>query len=175
LNSLPETTFKPDPISYCKNHFPLSSHITNEIDVLMKKIIKHSLSYYACQVMAMAAIKKAEQLDITISMTFIDESGVLKAFFRMDLSPLVSVDASRKKAITAVGLGIPSGDSWYAFIKDDPILFHGVQQFEDFILLGGGSPIVDEGVLIGAIGISGGHYKQDEECAKAALDAFNKL
>lgn len=138
----------------------------------MKSILKKSISYESCMVMSESAIKKAEELKINISITFVDESGVLKAFFRMDKSPLVSVDASRKKAITAVGLGIPSGDSWYSFIKDDPILFNGVQQFKDFILLGGGSPILDDGSIIGAIGISGGHYKQDEECVKAALETY---
>jgi len=138
----------------------------------MKHIIKKGISYEACMAMAEAAIRKAEELKIKISITFVDESGVLKAFFRMDFSPLVSVDASRKKALTAVGLGIPSGDSWYEFIKDDPILFHGVQQFNDFIMLGGGSPILDGDMVIGAIGISGGHYKQDEECVKSAIEAY---
>ena len=67
------------------------------------------------------------------------------------------------------------GDKWYEIIKDDPILFNGIQQFEDFILLGGGSPVLDGDALIGAIGISGGYYKQDEDCVKAALDAFKLL
>jgi len=142
---------------------------------MMKKITKQSLSYRACLIMAEAAIRKAGELKIEISITFVDESGVLKAFFRMDHSALVTVDASRKKAITAVGYGIATGDDWYQFIKDDPILFQGIQQFTDFILLGGGSPVIDENTVLGAIGISGGHYKQDEECVKAALDAFNKL
>ena len=138
----------------------------------MKSILKKSLSYDACLIMAEAAIKKADQLKMKIVITFVDESGILKAFFRMDGSPIVSIDASRKKAITAVGLGIPSGDSWYSFIKEDPILFHGVQQFKDFILLGGGSPILDGDTIIGAIGISGGHYKTDEECVVAAIEAY---
>jgi uncharacterized protein GlcG (DUF336 family) len=141
----------------------------------MKNILKKSLSFEACLKMGEAAINKARELEINIAVTFVDESGILKTFFRMDYSPLVSVDASRKKAITAVGLGIPSGDSWYEFIKNDPILFHGVQQFKDFIMLGGGSPISVEGSIIGAIGISGGHYKQDEQCVNAALEAFNDL
>lgn len=140
----------------------------------MKNIIKKSLSYESCMIMARGAIAKAEELQIHIAISFVDESGVLKAFLRMDYSPLVAVDASRKKALTAVGLGIPTGDNWYAFIKDDPILLHGVQQFNDFILLGGGSPVMDEESIIGAIGISGGHYKQDEECIKAAFKALNE-
>jgi uncharacterized protein GlcG (DUF336 family) len=138
----------------------------------MKNIVKKTLSYDDCLAMAEAAIKKAHELNITISITFVDESGILKAFFRMDNSPLITVDASRKKALTAVGLGIPTGDSWYTFIKDDPILFHGVQQFQDFILLGGGSPLMERGAIVGAIGISGGHYKQDELCVKAALNIY---
>jgi uncharacterized protein GlcG (DUF336 family) len=138
----------------------------------MKNIIKKTLSYNDCLAMAEVAIKKAQELNIQISITFVDESGVLKAFFRMDNSPLVTVDASRKKALTAVGLGIPTGDSWYSFIKDDPILFHGVQQLEDFILLGGGSPLMEDGSIVGAIGISGGHYKQDELCVKVAIETY---
>jgi uncharacterized protein GlcG (DUF336 family) len=31
-------------------------------------------------------------------------------------------------------------------------------------------PIVVEGAIVGAIGVSGGHYKQDEACASAALE-----
>lgn len=32
-----------------------------------------------------------------------------------------------------------------------------------------------DGLILGAIGISGGHYKQDEECVKEAIDAFNRM
>ena len=141
----------------------------------MKTITRQSLSLEACMRMGEAAISMAREIKIEIAITIIDESGVPKAFFRMDHAPLVAVDASRKKAITAVGLGIPSGDSYYEFIKDDPILLNGVQQFKDFILLGGGSPIIADGSVIGAIGISGGHYKQDEQCIKAAIAAFNQM
>ena len=73
---------------------------------------------------------------------------------------------------TAVGFGISTGDSWYGFIKDDPILMNGADQLNDFILLGGGSPIMVDDKLVGAIGVSGGHYKQDEECVTAALGAL---
>lgn len=116
-----------------------------------------------------AAEQKAGETGLKISTTVVDESGVVKAFSRMDGAPLVSIDASRKKAVTAVGFGIPTGEPWYGFIKDDPILLHGAQHLHDFILLGGGSPLVVGGALIGAIGISGGHYHQDEVCVRAAL------
>jgi len=116
-----------------------------------------------------AAMKKAEELKIKVAVSVVDESGVLKAYARMDGAPLMAVGVSQRKALTAVGLGLPTGKSWHEFIKDDPILSQGVLGIPDFILLGGGSPIQVEGVLVGAIGVSGGHYKQDEECAAAAL------
>ena len=116
-----------------------------------------------------AAEQKAAEIGLKISTTIVDESGVLKAFGRMDGAPLVSIDASRKKAVTAVGFGLPTGDTWYGFIKDDPILLHGAQHLKDFILLGGGAPVVVGGALVGAIGVSGGHYHQDEACVRAAL------
>jgi uncharacterized protein GlcG (DUF336 family) len=37
------------------------------------------------------------------------------------------------------------------------------------VVVGGGFPIKEKGEMVGAIGLSGGHYKQDMECARAAL------
>jgi uncharacterized protein GlcG (DUF336 family) len=90
----------------------------------------------------------------------------------MDYAPLIAVDASRKKAITAVGFGLPTGKSWFNFIEGDPILREGVHDFTDFMLMGGGVPIIIENQIIGAIGISGGHYDQDQLCAQYALNCF---
>lgn len=133
---------------------------------------KHSISAAAASAMISAATAKALELGLGISVTIVDESGVLKAFARTDDAPLMSIGASQRKATTAVGLGMPTGQPWHDFIKDDPILRQGVQGIPDFILLGGGLPIRAGGALVGAIGVSGGHYLQDEECAKAALAAI---
>jgi uncharacterized protein GlcG (DUF336 family) len=40
------------------------------------------------------------------------------------------------------------------------------------VVFGGGFPIHLEGEIVGAIGLSGGHYTQDMECARAALSAI---
>lgn len=119
--------------------------------------------------MIAAAEREAAVLGLQVVTAIVDESGVLKAFSRMDGAPLVSVSAARKKALTAVGFGLPTGEAWHEFIKDDPILLIGAQQLDDFTLLGGGAPVRVAGALIGAIGVSGGHYRQDEACVRAAL------
>lgn len=130
---------------------------------------RSSVSSEAATELVVAAQAKAAELEMAISVCIVDDSGVMKAFGRMDGAPLVSIDLSRKKAVTAVGFGLATGQPWHDFIKDDPILMHGAPSIDNFTLLGGGSPIVVGGAVIGAIGVSGGHYSQDEACVEAAL------
>jgi uncharacterized protein GlcG (DUF336 family) len=138
----------------------------------MEDYQKKSISLGDADRMARAAIAKATELGFSIAVTIVDESGIIKLFVRMDNAPLIAVDASRKKAVTAVSFGMPTGESWFNFIKDDPILREGVHGFKDFMLMGGGLPIVSGNQVVGAIGISGGHYSQDLECAHAALGSL---
>jgi uncharacterized protein GlcG (DUF336 family) len=140
----------------------------------MEDYIKKSISLADADRMVKAAIAKASESGLYIAVTIVDESGITKLFARMDHAPLIAVDASRKKAITAVGFGMPTGEPWFNFIKDDPMLREGVHDFTDFMLMGGGIPILSENQVIGAIGISGGHYASDQECARAAIDTLNQ-
>lgn len=134
-----------------------------------KTFTKESLSYQSALELMQEAISEAKKLGLEISVSVVDESGIEKAFCRMDRAPLIAVETAVKKARFAVGFGMPTGENWYSFIKDDAILNQGAADLPGFILLGGGVPIYFEDSLIGAIGISGGHYKQDEQCANAAV------
>ena len=62
--------------------------------------------------------------------------------------------------------------AWYDFIKDDPPLLHGIVKTPRLIVFGGGYPVMDCGVLVGGIGVSGGHYEQDMAVAQAGLAAL---
>ena len=139
----------------------------------MRTYTRTTLSAESAQELVRVAFSKADDLGIRVSVTVVDESGVLKAYGRMDGAPLVAEGACRKKALTAVGFGLRTGDDWYNFIKEDPQLVAGVGSLPDFILLGGGAPIMVEGEPVGAIGVAGGHYRQDEACVEAALERFN--
>jgi uncharacterized protein GlcG (DUF336 family) len=138
-----------------------------------KTFQKASISTELALAMIRAAEEKARELGVFITTAVVDESGILKAFSRMDNAPLISVGVSRKKAITAVGFGVATGSSWYNLIKDDPIAVQGVQKIDDFILLGGGLPIRVNNALIGGIGVSGSSTRNDEACALAALEVLN--
>jgi uncharacterized protein GlcG (DUF336 family) len=133
-----------------------------------------SISEEGADLLIRSAVKEARAIQLNICVCVLDSAGRMKAFYAMDNAAHVCHETCIKKAKTAVGFGIPTGKAWHDFIKNDPILFHGAQQLPDFILLGGGSPIMSNGKLIGAIGVSGGHYEQDEKCVKAALESFEK-
>jgi hypothetical protein len=56
------------------------------------------------------------------------------------------------------------------FIKNDPPLASGATTGMDrLVIFGGGYPLKIDGQVVGAIGVSGGHYTQDMEVAQAAL------
>jgi uncharacterized protein GlcG (DUF336 family) len=116
-----------------------------------------------------AAEAKASEIGTPMVIAVCDESGVLKALSRMDGAQLMSVQVAQDKAYTAVGFSMPSG-GWYDFIKDDGPLAEGaVGGIDRLVIFGGGNPITIDGQIVGAIGVSGGHYTQDMEVAQAGL------
>jgi uncharacterized protein GlcG (DUF336 family) len=61
-------------------------------------------------------------------------------------------------------------DAWHDFIKDDPPLAAGaVGGIDRLVVFGGGFPIKVDDAVVGAIGVSGGHYTQDMQVAQAGL------
>src|ERR1700750_685749 len=72
-----------------------------------------------------AAEAKAREIETPMDIAIVDESGVLKAFSRMDGAPLLSIDLAVDKAYTAAAFGIPTS-AWFDMIKDDPPLLHNM-------------------------------------------------
>lgn len=132
-----------------------------------------SVSTQLAKAMIEAAERKATQMGQPFVIAIVDDSGVLKAFSRMDGAPLLSVQVAQDKAYTAVGFGMAT-DAWHGFVKDDPPLAMGAATGIDrLIVFGGGYPIKLGGAVVGAIGVSGGHYSQDMEVAQAGLSALD--
>lgn len=134
-------------------------------DVFEKASISSDLAHRVVT----AAEAKAAEIGVPMNIAVCDESGVLKAFSRMDGAALLSVQIAQDKAYTAIGFGMPS-DAWHEFIKDDPPLAAGaVGGIDRLVIFGGGFPIKVGDQVVGAIGVSGGHYTQDMEVAQAGL------
>jgi uncharacterized protein GlcG (DUF336 family) len=131
---------------------------------------KQSISHEIAQKMVAAAVTKAQELGVPQVVAVLDESGLLKAFCRMDGAPLVSIEVAQNKAYTAL-FGMPSHE-FYNFIKDDPALLAGVPHIPRIAIFGGGLPIKVGDKVVGGIGVSGGTVEQDIACAQAGLDAL---
>jgi uncharacterized protein GlcG (DUF336 family) len=132
---------------------------------------KASISTELAHKMVAAAEAKANEMGIPFVIAICDESGVLKAFSRMDGAALLSVQVAQDKAYTAVGFGMPT-DAWHDFIKDDaPLAAGATDGIDRLVVFGGGFPIQLDGQRIGAIGVSGAHWSQDMEVAQAGLAA----
>jgi uncharacterized protein GlcG (DUF336 family) len=134
-------------------------------------IVKHSIDAETAEKAVAAAVKKATELKLKMCVAVADEAGDLKAFMRMDGAPKLSIEIAQNKAYTAASFSMPT-HAWFDFIKDDPPLLHGVTHTPRLVVFGGGFPIKLEGEVVGAIGLSGGHYSQDMECARAGLKAI---
>lgn len=118
-----------------------------------------------------AAARYAAAYRLQMSIAVADNAGLLKAFLRMDGASQISVGIAQDKAYTAAATGLAT-HSWHDFIANDPPLLHGFVHTPRLIVFGGGYPVIEDGVVTGAIGVSGGHYSQDMECARAALEAI---
>lgn len=138
---------------------------------MANSIEKRSITQEASDKLIAAATAKAEEMGVPMCISVVDESGNLKAFRRMDGAALLSVDIATNKAYTAVSFGMPS-HGWYDFIKNDPPLLHGIVHTPRLVVFGGGYPVSENDQVIGAIGVSGGHYEQDMAVAEAALAAL---
>jgi uncharacterized protein GlcG (DUF336 family) len=123
--------------------------------------------------MIAAAEAKATEMGVPMCIAVADPGGNLKAFSRMDGAALLSTQIAQDKAYTAVGFGMPT-HGWHDFIKDDAPLADGAPTGIDrLVIFGGGYPITVDGTVVGAIGVSGGHYTQDQQVAEAGLAALD--
>lgn len=131
-----------------------------------------SLSLADASLLAKYASEAADEADIPIVFSLVDACGQQRYFFSMDNALLVSHRLAGQKAWTAVALKMPThrladevqpGGSLY-----------GLQNEPGICCFGGGLPCWSDGVLLGAIGISGGSVEEDIEIASASLARFSR-
>lgn len=118
-----------------------------------------------------AARERALGLGVAVNVAVVDAGAHLKAFSRMDGAVLGSIDLAMRKARTAVLFECPSEVVWDYCRPGAPAptleLSHG-----GLAAFPGGIPLRAEGgVLIGAVGVSGGAVAQDLEIAQAGAAA----
>lgn len=115
-----------------------------------------------------AAIAEAQRRNAGGAIAIVDDGGSLLAFQRLDGTFAAGASVSIGKARTAATFRKASG-AFEQAIKDGRTALVGVQELTP---LQGGIPIVYDGQVVGAIGVSGAHNQtEDEEIAVAGAAA----
>jgi uncharacterized protein GlcG (DUF336 family) len=119
-----------------------------------------------------AAEKKATDIGQPMNIAVVDAGGNLVAHVRMDGAWVGSVDISIKKAWTSRAFDIPTKD--LAKLAQPGEDFFGIHASNDgkVMIFAGGIPLKRDGVVVGAVGVSGGSGKQDQQVAEAGAEAF---
>ncbi|MEX0755978.1 MAG: heme-binding protein [Actinomycetota bacterium] len=130
------------------------------------------ISLEQAQVALMAAVAKSDEIGTKMDIAVVDAGGNLKAFCRQDGAWLGSIDISQKKARTARGFDMNSGDIGGLSQPGGP-LYNIEHSNGGLITFPGGVPIKDGDTIIGAIGVSGSSVEDDHTVAQAGADAVS--
>ena len=107
-----------------------------------------------------------------VVIAILDSGGNLVMLHRLDDTQLASTELAQGKARTALLFRRPTK------VLDDAISSGGVGlrflALKDIVPLEGGLPIIIDGKIVGAIGVSGVMSGQDAQIARAGLDAVGK-
>jgi len=116
-----------------------------------------------------AAVVEAQQMSVAVTVTVVDESGVMKEMARMDRAPMVSVQTAINKAYAAAAIGIPP-DDFFAAIESDGAAVAEFATRPGLALIAGGLPVIADGRVAGAIGVAGAMTgAEDRQIAEAAI------
>lgn len=122
---------------------------------------------------AIAAVEaEARAIGMAASVAVVDSGDHLVAFARMDGADLVSVRLAQDKAYTALVNRMSTAD--LAPMVQPGAEFYGYDSVAGgrMIVFAGGEPLERGGVLVGAIGVSGGDADQDQRAVEAGVRAF---
>lgn len=129
------------------------------------KMLKMELALEVAQ----ETLKACREEDYQIAVAIVDRSGIVQIMLRDQLAGPHTLDTARRKAWTAISF---KGDTRsIAEATQSESHQSGARFVTDAIMVGGGLPLYAEGVLVGAIGVSGAPTAGgDERCAQKGAD-----
>ena len=118
------------------------------------------------------AVAEARKQSLPMAIAVVDNAGQLVAFERMDNTQTASTAVAQDKAVSAATYRRPTK------VFQDLVAGGGVGlrvlTLRGAVAVEGGLPLMVEGKIIGAVGVSGGSSEQDGVVAKGGVDALGK-
>lgn len=141
---------------------------------MKKSAPRKTLSTEAIETLLRAALARARELDIRIHVAIVDSTAELVGFVSCEGAPRIAATTARRKAFTCVQTGMPTKD-WKAYLDTIPAdELKIIDSIEGYIAADGGYPIFDDGLLCGAIGVSGADQARDADVAIKAIEALER-
>jgi len=122
------------------------------------------------KIMVSAAEAKAKELNVSVTICVVDESGNLLFLEKGETASINTIQFAQRKARHAAFFGNPSKAGADTIKKGDIEAL----AFPEFFPNQGGLPIKVNGQLLGGISASGAKSEIDEAIAQAGLDALPK-
>lgn len=117
---------------------------------------------------ATAAMAKAQGIAVPNAVAVVEPSGDLVYFAKMPGAPYSAVQLAQQKAVASA-----------RYRRSTKVFYDNIEGGHPFFLTfpnvagaPGGVPLIVDGKLIGAIGVSGGNGDQDMQVAGAGVDAL---
>lgn len=121
-----------------------------------------------CVRISAAAMAEAQRNGWIVAIAILDDGGHLLHFARMDGATPANAAIAVEKARTSAVSRRASGN-WEQRIKDGRT---SMLKMPGILPVQGGLPILVDGTCIGAVGVSGVQSHEDEQIAKAGIDAL---
>jgi glc operon protein GlcG len=128
---------------------------------------KQVLTLDTAKKIAAVAEAEARKRGATVVIAVVDDGGYLLVLERLDDAQVASVDVGIAKAKTAAIFRRPSG-VFEDQVKNGRI---AALALPGAVALKGGVPIIIDGKVIGAVGVSGNSPQEDEDIAKVGADS----
>ena len=132
------------------------------------------LTLEGARVVLAAAEDRAEEIRVPMNIAVVDDGGHLVVFTRMDGAKLSSIAISLIKAQAAAMRRAPTGPAMAGDQINVPLaLGLAVAASDHQTPIRGGIPLVVDGQVVGAIGVSAGTEDQDTDVARAGAAAID--
>jgi glc operon protein GlcG len=133
-----------------------------------KLATKHALTLEVAKQISAAAEAEAVKNNWNMVIAIVDDGGLLMHLIRRDGTQYGSIQVAQDKARTAIAFRRPTKalEDAVAGGRNAILGLTGATPIE------GGIPIVIDGEMVGAIGVSGGASAQDAQVAQAGINAL---
>jgi uncharacterized protein GlcG (DUF336 family) len=123
-----------------------------------------------------AAEEEAAAIDVPMCIAVMDDGANLVGLQRMAGALLGSVDIAQNKAYSSVSLKLDTEAIHEASQPGESLYGIGNTNDGRIVTFGGGFPLeVDDGTVVGGVGVSGGSVDEDMTVARAGVERFEEL